>query len=99
MVDAVLERRGLRRRIALTVPGFLDAARVVASTDLVATLPERRARGSGYALDLQPPPCTLPELPMLVCWHPRDTHDPRHRWLRERLAACAEGEATRARRA
>jgi DNA-binding transcriptional LysR family regulator len=88
VVDPFLEKLGMRRRVAVTVPGFLQAARLVASTDLVATLPERVAHTTGYPLDIQRPPLELPELRMLVGWHPRDTNDPRHRWLREQLATC-----------
>lgn len=95
VVDAVLSGHGLSRRVVVTVPGFLQAARLVATTDLIATLPERFLRSTGFALDVQPPPCELPELPMLVGWHSRDTHDARLRWLREQLAACVLTEARR----
>lgn len=91
LVDKILERQGLTRRIAVTVPGFLQAARLVETTDLVATLPERLARAAGYELHVQPPPCSIPTLSMLMAWSPRDTLDPRHRWLRELLTKCAAG--------
>lgn len=89
LVDKVLERHELARRVAVTVPGFLQAARLVETTDLVATLPERLARAAHYALDIEPPPLDLPELSMLLAWSSRDTLDPRHQWLRELLARCA----------
>jgi DNA-binding transcriptional LysR family regulator len=42
-VDEVLAKRGLSRRVALTVPNFLFALAVVAETDLIAALPRRFA--------------------------------------------------------
>ena len=41
MIDAWLRRRGIERRIALTVPGYLQALRMAARTDLVAFVPGR----------------------------------------------------------
>jgi DNA-binding transcriptional LysR family regulator len=40
-VDEALEERGLSRRVALAVPGFLMALAVIAETDLVAALPRQ----------------------------------------------------------
>jgi DNA-binding transcriptional LysR family regulator len=40
-VDELLARRGLARRIALTVPNFTFALAVVAESDLIAALPRR----------------------------------------------------------
>jgi DNA-binding transcriptional LysR family regulator len=41
LVDAILAARGLRRRVALVLPSAADIPFVVASTDLIATLPSR----------------------------------------------------------
>jgi DNA-binding transcriptional LysR family regulator len=40
-VDDVLAKRGLARRIALTVPNFMMALAIIAETDLIAALPKR----------------------------------------------------------
>lgn len=40
-VDEVLARRGLARRVALTVPNFMFALAVLAETDLISALPRR----------------------------------------------------------
>lgn len=40
-VDELLARRGLKRRIALTVPSFMMALAHLSSSDLIATLPRR----------------------------------------------------------
>jgi DNA-binding transcriptional LysR family regulator len=42
-VDRVLEQKGRRRRIALTVPNFMLALAVVAESDMIAALPRRFA--------------------------------------------------------
>lgn len=41
IVDEVLAKHGVRRRIAMTVPHFLVAPFVVASSDRVLTAPAR----------------------------------------------------------
>lgn len=83
-VDELLARRGLSRRIAMTAPCFLVAPHVVATSDLVATLPERLAGAFAATLPLRAfdPPFELaaPEAAML--WHERVHEDPAHRWLR-----------------
>ena len=82
-VDDLLEAQGHRRRVAASVPSFTAAARLVAGTDLLCTLPEEVVWSSDWALHACPPPISLPEIPMLLVWHPRHTPDPRHRFLRE----------------
>lgn len=46
-VDELLARQGSRRRVALTVPNFMFAMTVVASSDLVAALPRRLVQTHG----------------------------------------------------
>ncbi|HEY4105884.1 MAG TPA: LysR family transcriptional regulator [Polyangiaceae bacterium] len=88
MVDAELERRGFKRRIALTVSSFLVAPVVVAQTDFISTSPERLARrmAERFPLRLLPPPLRLPRFSFSLAWHPRLDHDPAHRWLRGLIA-------------
>ena len=81
-IDDMLEELGHRRRVAATVTSFPIAARLVADTDLVATLPEDVVRTSGLALTAHTPPFAIPQLPVLLLWHPRRTPDARHRFLR-----------------
>ncbi len=82
-VDDILATMGKKRRVAASLTSFDAVARVVAATRLVAVLPEEVARVVGDALITTRPPITLPDLPMLLVWHPRHTSDPRHRFLRE----------------
>ena len=51
-VDRELEKLGLSRRVALTVPGFFMALTVTAETDLLAAVPRSFASAHGAALGL-----------------------------------------------
>ena len=81
-VDELLAAAGHRRRVAASVTSFRAAARLVAATDLLAVVPEEVVRTTS-GLDAFPPPFHVPDLPMLLIWHPRRTADGRHRALRE----------------
>jgi DNA-binding transcriptional LysR family regulator len=80
-VDDVLDELGVRRRIAATVTGMITAARLVAASDLVGTLPGELASIPG--LRSADPPFALPPVPMMLVWHPRFSSDPRHRFVRD----------------
>jgi DNA-binding transcriptional LysR family regulator len=88
-VSKALAQRGLERRVAVTVPSYLLATALVATTDLVATLPARLLRATDAALRAYPTPLDLKPLRVSLVWHAQWTADPRHRWLRERLRATA----------
>lgn len=85
LVDTELERRGLKRRVALRISNFLVAPVVVRDTDFVSTMPKRMALklARPYGLQLLPPPIELPRFGLSLIWHPRLEHDPAQRWLRE----------------
>ena len=84
MVDEVLKSQGLKRNVALKLPGFLDLAGILSATDLVATLPrhigETLARTAG--LRLLTCPVTMPPVNVDQYWHARYNNDPANRWLR-----------------
>ncbi len=85
-VDDYLEARGLGRRVAAAVSSFASAAAIVARTTLISTLPDDLVATSGVKLVTAKPPITIPALPMMLLWHPRHTTEPRHRFVRERVA-------------
>jgi DNA-binding transcriptional LysR family regulator len=90
-VDRPLLERGVHRRIALTLPFFVPAAEVAASTDLVVTLPRTlatRLRDPGRVRILKAPP-ELADFQYSMCWHPRLTEEPAHRWIREQVREAA----------
>ena len=72
------QRAGIVRGVAISVPTFSAAAAVVASTDLVATVPERFYAAVGKAMRLRTLPLPIPELTIStnLCWHARTQSDP-----------------------
>ena len=85
VTDDVLKAAGASRRVALSVPHFLFVMTAVASTDLVAMLPERLVRGTS-ALQVVEPPVEVPGYEMSMLWHERVHRDPAHQWLRDVIA-------------
>jgi len=90
-VDDRLEELGLRRRVAIVVPGYPSAMRVARTTDLLAVVP-RSSLGVAPAskvvasgLESFVLPFRLPEIAVSAMWHPRMDADPAHRWLRSRV--------------
>lgn len=91
VMDLALAERGLRRRVALKLPAFHSAPRIVAQTDLVLTAPSALAALCGPELGLVvlPAPLTLPDHSIDLVWHSRFAADPATGWLRDRLIEVA----------
>jgi len=85
-IDRRLEKLGLRRRIALSLPHMLAAPFFAQATSLVMPVPERVARLYAAQLDLvihEPPAeVDIGRFDYVQAWHERRTNDPMHRWLR-----------------
>ena len=84
LIDAQLQARGLTRRVALTVPHFLVAPFVVASSDLILTAPKRLIDCLCGPLRLR---IVSPELPkadysLSQVWSKDRNDAPASRWLR-----------------
>jgi DNA-binding transcriptional LysR family regulator len=97
VVDEALAKIHLERRVALRVPNFLSVGRVVAATDLIATLPERLARivADEQGLVVVETPVAVPNFRMGLRWHERHRHDPAHRWFRSQILETASGNGSR----
>lgn len=84
LLQAALEQQHIRRRIVLALPGFLGLSTMVASTDLVATLPrhigETLAQISGLLVFDCPVP--IPGFTVKQHWHARFHNDAGNLWLR-----------------
>ncbi len=85
ITDTVLESRGRKRRVVLSVPHFLFVPEVVARTDLVAMLPSRLVKDRSDRIQAVVPPLPIPSYEMAMIWHERSHLDPAHRWLREQV--------------
>jgi len=90
VVDSVLAKRGLRRRVALVLPHFLAAPHIVRQTDVILTVGERIARSLGAGLRLLAPPIPLPRFTVETIWHQRHHADPAHAWFRRVVADVAK---------
>jgi DNA-binding transcriptional LysR family regulator len=85
--DEVLAARGLRRRVALSVPSFLVLLEVLRTDDLVAFVPKRLLAGHQESLRVIQPPFEIPGFDVVAAWHARSEGYAPHQWLRDRLAA------------
>jgi len=85
-VDDALARLGLQRRVTVALPHAMVAPHVIASSDLLLTMPERVARVLAPRLDLvvlEPPlELLLTGFTISMLWHERTHSDPARRWLR-----------------
>jgi DNA-binding transcriptional LysR family regulator len=88
LIDDALQRSGRGRRITLSKPTFLGVPFLVASTDLVATLPRLVAErfAEMAPIELFEPPIALQPIDIVMMWHDRTHNNPLHRWLREVIA-------------
>ncbi|MFG2296334.1 LysR family transcriptional regulator [Streptomyces sp. NPDC048603] len=93
-VDTCLAELGLRRRVAVAVPGYAAALFLCRDTDLVCLTPAGFGEYCPEALGLHTfeIPLDLPPLSVGMAWHPRNDADPTHAWLRERVRRCAAGD-------
>jgi len=89
--DRALAEIGTRRRVVLSMPGFLILPEILQADDFIAVVPERVLRGRTAGLRTFPPPMTVPGFSVVLLWHRRLQEDPAHRWLRELLAVTAQG--------
>lgn len=86
-VDESVQRRGIARKVVLTVPHFVALGHILSSTDMVATVPERYAQAclAPFNLRYLPHPVPLPDIGINLFWHARFHKDPASIWLRKVL--------------
>ena len=86
--DLELSRRGLQRRVRLRCQHYFAACRVVESSDLILTLPERYAVAANekFTNRILPLPFEVPSLDAYLYWHANVENEPANCWLREQLA-------------
>ena len=80
---------GLQPRIRLTLPHFTVVPPILAVTDLAVVMPLRPALrfAERHELQVVEADLGLPPFTVAMHWSWRQTHDPGHRWLRERALA------------
>jgi DNA-binding transcriptional LysR family regulator len=87
-VDTILAKRGMRRRIVMTVPHFLVAPFIVASSDLALTGPVRIFEPFTKLLGLRRVqlPFKSEGYKLSQVWAARSRDDEAHQWLRSTIA-------------
>jgi DNA-binding transcriptional LysR family regulator len=94
IVDKVLAKNNVERRVVLRVPSFLGVARIVAQTEFLVIVP----RQLGHALAEQErvkvlePPVPLPHYKVKQHWHERYNLDAGNIWLRKTMAGLFSGK-------
>jgi DNA-binding transcriptional LysR family regulator len=85
LIDGWLRSKGIERRIALVVPGYIEALHVAARTDLVAFVPQRLIRALSKQLSLvSVTPPFDPGIDEQFMFYPtRAQMDPGSIWLRK----------------
>jgi len=89
MVDDALLGIGRKRRVSLSLQSYAVAPTIVATSDLLCTLPRRFLQRYTSTLDLFEPPIELPPVEVTAFWHARSQEDLGHQWLRSQLFAAA----------
>ena len=93
LIDEWLRSKGLERRIALVVPGYIEALHIVARTDLVAFVPGRLIAALAKPLSLMAvaPPLD-PGIDEQFMFYPtRAQFDPGSIWLRNLMLETGRG--------
>ena len=84
--------QGIELRIGARVPHFLSVPFVVASSDVIATIPAAfvTVLGARPAVKTLPHPLELPKVEIKLLWHERFHADAASRWLRDQLVTVFE---------
>lgn len=88
-LDEALKAMGVCRQVAIVAPGFQSALVMVATSDLIAVMPEPFVRWAmtHHRLHIFKLPVTMPSVEVSQSWHVRQHADPVHRWLRGHVRA------------
>jgi DNA-binding transcriptional LysR family regulator len=88
IIEQYLKEHGIHRRELLRSRHFLSIPMVIASTDLVVTVPTSIGELFRQIADLQilQPPFSIPFIDVKQYWHRYQQTDPGNRWLRSIVA-------------
>jgi DNA-binding transcriptional LysR family regulator len=83
-INTLLAKAGVGAQGKFRVPHFTAVPYIVATSELVVTVPQKLAESAAGPFGLQwiEPPLQLPTLQTNVFWHRRFNHDPGIGWLR-----------------
>lgn len=91
VIETELKRQNIDRRVLLTLPGVLGVGKIIATTDMITTMPGQigaalAARGT---VRLFPCPVSMRRIVVRQYWHARFHRDPGNQWLRGTCATQA----------
>lgn len=88
LVDAKLKKMRKERNVSLVLPGFFEAADILANTDYVLTAPTGLCAylAKKKKLQLEPTPFDMKPYPISMFWHERTQNDPLHQWVRNLIS-------------
>lgn len=90
LFEKLLERKKIRRKIALHTPHFLSIPVIVSRSDLMATVPHALAlyfaRLAPQQFAVAMPPLELAGFDVKQHWHRKFHHDARSQWLRRQVS-------------
>lgn len=86
---------GVRRNVVVRCQRYETACRIVATSDLLLTMPRRLAEARRRSLDLRifAPPLRIPGIGIHLYWHRRSDESPVSRWLRAELRSALAAPA------
>jgi DNA-binding transcriptional LysR family regulator len=100
VLERTLAEHGVEENVALRVPHFVVVPLIVASTDLIVSLPSRVAEASSRLakVKVHPLPIPIPSFDVSLYWHARVENDAANRWLRSAMVELFGDRTSPARR-
>lgn len=87
LAEKLLSRRSVERRVRLRVPDFVGMEALIASSDMIASMPEQVGQrlAAGGLVKVLEHPVRIPGYPVKQYWHERFHRDPGGLWLRKSM--------------
>ncbi|CDG84493.1 LysR family transcriptional regulator [Janthinobacterium agaricidamnosum] len=87
LIDDLLEQRGVRRRVAMTINNFYGLVDLLLVSDLICVMSDNFFRHHPLSQHIHRAaiPFEVPSNNISLAWHRRHESDAGHRWLRELL--------------
>jgi DNA-binding transcriptional LysR family regulator len=85
VLESVVDRLPQRRGVVLEIPTFLGLGRIVATTDLIGTVPMRLAKvlAATQTIRILQLPVKIPIYDVKLYWHERQHNNVANKWLRK----------------
>jgi DNA-binding transcriptional LysR family regulator len=96
LIEKSLERRGIRRTVAVQLPSSLALPTILVESDLVVTVPKRLGHlfSTVHGLRSFALPFVLDAIPVKQYWHERFQYDASLKWLRHLIVETFRADAT-----